>query len=209
VHRVVGGVGTLNEIYVTEKGGWFSEILGPPSSPRVAEYFARQNVTLAEGQQAEAGLAVCDWIEEAGRRLDRGFVITVDYGNTAAELYNERHLRGTVLAYRNHRTSEAFYDAPGLQDLTAHVNFTALDIWGRRTGMSPTGLTTQTRFLLTLGHPNEFADLYDEAQTETERLRARLLWKTLIFPEGMGETFQVFVQHKGIDASRLTGLADL
>jgi SAM-dependent MidA family methyltransferase len=209
VHRVVAGAKTVEEVYVGEKTDWFAELLRPPGSARVAEYFSTQGVALAEGQQAEAGLAACDWIEEAGRRLERGFVLTIDYGHPAAELYNDRHMRGTLLAYRDHRSSEAFYGAPGLQDLTAHVNFTAVEEWGRRAGLARTGLTTQMRFLLALGRPNDFADLYDEEQTEVERLRARLLWKTLIFPEGMGETFQVFIQHKGLDAPRLTGLADL
>jgi SAM-dependent MidA family methyltransferase len=212
VHRVMAGKGTLQEIFVAERNGWFAEELRPPSSPRIAEYFAAQGVALPEGHQAEAALAACDWIEQAGRRLERGFVLTIDYGHEARELYNELHARGTLLAYREHRASENYYDAPGMQDLTAHVSFTALDAWGRRAGLERTGLTSQMRFLLSLGRSNEFADLYDPGQSEADRLRARLMLKTLIFPEGMGETFQVFVQHKGVreegSGLQLTGLAE-
>jgi SAM-dependent MidA family methyltransferase len=209
VDRVVAATSGLREILVGERNGWFADVLSPACSPRVAEFFARQGARFVEGQQAEAALEACDWILEAGRRLERGFVMTIDYGHEAPELYNSRHVRGTLVAYRDHRVSEDFYSAPGLQDLTAHVSFTALDLWGHDGGLERTGLASQTRFLLSLGRPNEFADLYDEGQTEAERLRARLLWKTLIYPEGMGETFQVFIQHIGIAAPDLTGLHEL
>jgi SAM-dependent MidA family methyltransferase len=151
-------------------------------------------------------LEACEWIQDVGRRLDRGFVMTVDYGHEAAELYNERHMRGTLLAYSEHRASEDFFVSPGEQDLTAHVNFTALDVWGRRAGLSRTGCVSQMAFLVALGRANEFADLYDEDSSEVERIRARLLLKSLINPEGMGETFQVYIQHKGIAQPHLTGL---
>jgi SAM-dependent MidA family methyltransferase len=209
VDRVAGGRDGLREILVGERDGWFGEVAGRVCSPRVAEYFARQGVRFAEGQQAEAGLEACDWILDAGRRLVRGFVMTIDYGHEAPELYNARHMRGTLMAYRDHRVAEDFYAAPGLQDLTSHVSFTALDLWGRDAGLERTGLASQTRFLLALGRANEFADLHEEGQTEAERMRARLMLKTLIYPEGMGETFQVFLQHKGVDAPGLTGLKEL
>lgn len=209
VDRLVHSAQGLREIFVGEREGWFVEVTALPHSPRAAAYFARQGVTFAEGQQAEAALEACEWIEETGRRLERGFVMTIDYGHEAPELYNTRHMRGTLLAYRDHQVSEQFYGAPGLQDLTAHVSFTSLDLWGRNAGLERTGLASQTRFLLALGRANEFGDVYDEGQTETERLRARLKLKTLIYPEGMGETFQVFIQHKGLAAPLLTGLSEL
>jgi len=115
-------------------------------------------------------------------------------------------MAGTVLAYANHRTSEDFYLAPGQQDLTAHVNFTALRVWGERSGLATLGLVSQTAFLLALGQGNEFADLYDGGMDETARVRARLQLKTLILPEGMGERFQVLLQQKGADPVELTGL---
>ena len=209
VHRVVRQQGALKEIYVALAGDEFCEETGALSTPVLEEYFRVQGIELLEGQQAEAGLAACEWIEDGGRRLGRGFVLTVDYGHEAGELYDERHMRGTLLAYREHRAGEDFYAAPGEQDLTAHVNFTALDLWGRRAGLVRTGFVSQSHFLLALGRANEFADLYDEGQSETERVRARLLMKNLIHPEGMGETFSVLIQRKGIAAPRLTGLEDL
>jgi SAM-dependent MidA family methyltransferase len=136
-------------------------------------------------------------------------VLTVDYGHEAAELYNERHQRGTVLAYARHAVSEDLLRSPGEQDLTAHVSFTALNLAGRRVGLQRTGLVTQLEFLAGLGRGNEFADLYEPGASEVEKIRGRLLLKTLIHPEGMGETFRVFIQHKEIEAPVLTGLAGL
>ncbi len=207
VHRVVMEGGALKEILVGFHDGKFVDVVASLSTCAITEYFAAQNITLCQGQQAEAGLEACDWISEIGRRLARGYVLTIDYGHPAADLFDEHHMRGTLLAYQNHRASEEYYAAPGEQDLTAHVNFTALETWGKRSGLETAGFTSQTAFLLALGRGNEFADLYDEGQTEVERTKARLQLKTLIHPEGMGERFQVLVQQKGAGASQLTGLS--
>ena len=209
VHRVVMDGGTLKEIFVGFRDGRFVDLAAPLSTCAISEYFAAQGIGLHERQHAEAGLEACDWIGEIGRRLERGYVLTIDYGHPAADLFDDHHMRGTLLAYQNHRASEDFYDSPGEQDLTVHVNFTALETWGKRTGLETAGFTSQTAFLLALGVGNEFADLYDEGQTEAERAKARLQLKTLIHPEGMGERFQVLVQRKGVNASPLMGLAGI
>jgi SAM-dependent MidA family methyltransferase len=209
VHRVVVEGGALREVYVSADGEALVEELGPPATPEVETFFREQGITLQENQQAEAGLDACRWIMDAGRRLGRGFVLTVDYGKEAEELYDERHMRGTLLAYVGHRTSEEFLLAPGEQDLTAHVNFTALDLWGRRSGLARSGYVSQMEFLVALGRANEFGDLYEPGSSEVERVRARLKLKTLIYPEGMGQTFRVFVQQKGVPRARLTGLTGL
>jgi SAM-dependent MidA family methyltransferase len=209
VHRVVCQGGQLREVCVAAEGETLREELGPLSRPEIEAFFREQGVILREGQQAEAGLAACAWIEQTGARLGRGFVITVDYGHEAAELYNERHQRGTALAYSRHAVSEDLLRSPGEQDLTAHVSFTALERWGLRSGLQRTGYVTQLEFLAAMGRGNEFADLYDPGASEVEKLRARLMLKTLLHPEGMGETFRVLVQHKGIEAPQLTGLAGL
>jgi SAM-dependent MidA family methyltransferase len=209
VHRVVMAGGALREILVGFHEGNFMDVLAPLSTCALTEYFAAQNIVLCEGQHAEAGLEACDWITEIGRRLERGYVLTIDYGHPAADLFDDHHMRGTLLAYHNHRASEDFYHAPGEQDLTAHVNFSALELWGKRSGLDRAGSSSQTAFLLALGQGNEFADLHDEGQSEAQRTKARLQLKTLIYPEGMGERFQVLVQRKGVDASPLTGLAGI
>ena len=210
VHRVVQRSEGLREVFVDWKQGKFADALGEPSTPRLGEYFAEQGITLLDDAQAEASLAANDWIATVGQALERGYILTVDYGHDARELYNEHHARGTLLAYHQHRATEDYYARPGEQDLTAHVNFTALDIAGRRAGLQRLGLVSQSHFLLALGRANEFADVYDEGMSELDRTRARLHLKTLINPEGMGETFHVLVQAKGVDTAKtLTGLCPL
>ncbi len=206
-HRVIMEHGALREIYVALQGERLIESIGKPSMPALQQYFLEQGITLEEGQQAEVCFEACDWVESAGRSLHRGFVLTIDYGHEAALLYDQHHNRGTLLAYRNHTVTENVLDAPGEQDLTSHVNFTAVDLSGRKAGLVRTGLVTQSQFLVALGRGNEFADLYEPGQTEMEKLRARLLLKNLIHPEGLGEKFQVLIQHKGIAEPRLTGLS--
>jgi SAM-dependent MidA family methyltransferase len=206
-HRVVLEHGELREFHVALEGERFVEVPEAPSTPLLQQYFEEHKIILEESQQAEVCLEACRWIEHAGQALGRGFVVTIDYGHESQALYDQRHNRGTLLAYRGHAVTENILDAPGEQDLTSHVNFTALDLWGRRAGLTRTGLVTQSQFLVALGRGNEFADLYEPGQTEVEKLRARLLLKNLIHPEGLGEKFQVLIQHKGIENAQLTGLS--
>lgn len=210
VHRVVNINRELLEICVAVNDDRsFHEVLLAPKAPRVTEYLVEQEITLFQGQQAEVNLAACDWIQGAGERLARGFVLTIDYGHQAPELYDRHHMRGTLLAYQHHQATEDYFHAPGEQDLTTHVNFTGLELAGRRANLAPMGFTSQTSFLLSLARHSNFADVELPNASELERIRARLLFKTLIHPEGMGETFQVFAQQKGIDSAKLAGFDPL
>jgi len=209
VHRVSGAPGGLQEIFVALDGEQFVEQHAPLSSPALGDYFSGQGITLAGGQQAEACLLAGKWIEEVGRSLQRGFLLTIDYGHSARQLYDEHHRRGTLLAYRHHRASEDFFAAPGEQDLTAHVNFTALEMAGRRCGLETAERVSQSAFLMALGRANEFADLCQPGDTEAVRVKSRLQLKSLIYPEGMGEMFSVLIQYKGVSSPHLTGLQPL
>jgi SAM-dependent MidA family methyltransferase len=209
VHRVVREGNELREMYVgLGKNGLCDEI-GSLSSSALDVYFSEQQIALLDEQQAEVNLAACRWIEEAGKKLKRGFILTIDYGHEAKELYDARHMRGTLLAYERHRAGEDWFRAPGNQDLTAHVNFSALDSYGRRSGLVRTGFTSQSNCLLALARHGNFADLQSDEMSEAEQTQRRLLFKTLINPEGMGETFQVLIQRKEIDSVNLAGLQPL
>jgi len=199
--------GRLKEVYVTSEGETLREKLGPLSGTAVAAYVARHAYGLEEGHRMEVSLMGADWIRSVADKVVRGFALTIDYGDLAQRLYTADRPRGTLMAYRGHAASEDFFSAPGEQDLTAHVNFSALIKAGEDAGLNLTGFTTQERFLLALGEPDQFADLYDPAQSDVERLDARLKLKRLIFPEGMGTAFKVLVQHKGITMPKLIGLA--
>jgi SAM-dependent MidA family methyltransferase len=198
--------GRLREVYVAAEGDELREKTGLLSDPAVAVLAGRYAQEIDEGQRVEVSRRAPEWMRTVGAKLARGFVITIDYGDVAERLYTPDRPRGTLLACRGHQTSENFFAAPGEQDLTAHVNFSALIDAGKEVGLETTGFTTQERFLLALGEANEFADLYDDGQTEREKLQARLQLKRLIYPAGMGGLFKVLIQHRGVAAPRLTGL---
>jgi SAM-dependent MidA family methyltransferase len=198
--------GRLKELYVTVQGTTLREKLGPISDPSIAAAVARYANDLEEGQRVEVNLNAGRWMRSVAEKLTRGFVITVDYGDLAERLYTPDRSRGTLLAYRRHIPSDDLFSAPGEQDLTSHVNFSALIDAAKGAGLDFTGFTTQERFLLAVGEGNEFADLYDEAESEPERLVARLKLKRMLYPEGMGAVFKVLILHRGVIEPRLTGL---
>lgn len=201
VHRVRLVGGRMREIYVALDGERFVEVLGELSGPELAAYF--DGLSLEEGQEAEANLEALRWLEEVAQNLARGFTLILDYGYRAEELYGPRFPRGTLMCYRKHQAGEDPYRFLGEQDLTAHVNFSALIERGRELGLKTLGFTTQMEFLLSLGILEEAAR-WDEGSA---RLTAQMAAKRLIMPGGMGEIFKVLIQYKGPGQPRLKGLA--
>ena len=209
VHQVILDQGSLKEIYVTQNHGQLREQWGEPSEPRLASYFQTIGIRLQEGQRAEVNLKALDWVERVTRCLAKGFVLTIDYGYLAKELYGSHRRKGTLLCYYQHQTSENPYERLGEQDITSHVNFTGLIQKGEEVGLQFTGLVPQYRFLLALGLLQEMESLGRE-MSEMDALQMRLTLKHLIEPEmGMGEVFKVLIQHKRIDQPQLDGLRDL
>jgi SAM-dependent MidA family methyltransferase len=209
VHQVIFDRGNLKEIYVTQDHGQLKEQWGKLSETRIVSYFQSMGITLQEGQRAEVNLEALDWMEKVARCLKKGFVLTIDYGYLAKELYGSHRREGTLLCYTQHQTSENPYERLGEQDITSHVNFTGLIQKGEEVGLRFTGLVPQYQFLIALGLLQEMESLGRE-MPEMDALQFRLSLKHLIEPEmGMGEVFKVLIQHKGIDQPQLDGLRDL
>lgn len=206
VSLVTRAGGRLKEIYVTAEGDELREKVGAISSTEVAAYVARYAKGMEDGHRVEVNLRAAQWIRTIAEKLSRGFAVTIDYGDLAPKLFTPDRPQGTLMSYRGHVATEDSYNAPGEQDLTAHVNFSALIDAGKEVGLDLTGFTTQERFLLALGEENEFGYLYDPGQSETEQLQARLKLKRLINPEGMGTIFKVLVQHRGFNSPQISGL---
>jgi SAM-dependent MidA family methyltransferase len=207
VHRIEVRGGTLVETRVGWRDGGFVDIVGPPSTSALGGRLADDGVTLAEGQRGEICLALDPWVAEAAASLERGYLVVIDYGHPAAELYAPRRRAGTLLAYRGHRVSDDPYAAVGRQDLTAHVDLTALDRAATSSGLAPLGSTTQGRFLASLG----MADVLAEAAHRTVdelgpylELRASVV--RLLDPRALGG-FRVVVFGRGVPGlPRLRGL---
>lgn len=199
VHRLEGTAEGFAELMVEEKGGSFKEAYGPPSSPRLAAYLDRLRVRLAVGQQAEIGLAAVDWMGAAARALASGFLMLIDYGHTAGDLFATHRRRGSLMAYHRHQATESYFERIGRQDLTAHLDFTSLALAARDEGLTVTGFTNQLSFLMGLGIADEMAEMDPESESFS-RMRH------LIRPGGMGETFKILILHKGVTPPDLDGL---
>jgi SAM-dependent MidA family methyltransferase len=209
VHRVRRRAGRLREVFVdVDATGALCEIERAPLDETAAAA-GRYGAAAEEGDEAEVCTLTAAVLDTLQRPLRRGFLIVVDYGHPAAELYDERHRRGTLLAYHRHRTHEDLLARVGEQDLTAHVNFTAVADAAREAGLEVLGLTTQDRFLLANGIASEFEDPGERQRHDPARVKRRLQALQLIHPEAMGRRFRVLIASKGLEpAPRLDGLVD-
>jgi SAM-dependent MidA family methyltransferase len=178
-----------------------------PASPDELEFLDRYSIHPEVGERVEAPLQSQTQMR-ALAGIERGFAVVIDYGYTRQEQLAGRH-RGTLKAIRQHAVSATPYEAPGEQDITADVNFTALTAVAQQQGMNPQPLITQSQFLLGIGEANEFADAFEECRLPQERARVALQLKHLVTPAGMGESFHVLVASKGLEEEKVAALAGL
>ena len=199
VHRIQVTAERTEELYVDYRDGRFVGCLKPLSTAALAHYLQELDTTWPEGYRTEVNLQAMDWMEQVARRMDRGFVLTIDYGHTAQDLYGPERKDGTFLCYFQHQTNEDPFIRVGEQDMTAHVDFSSLASVGEKQGLHVTGFTNQMSFLMGLG----VEEMIGELEQESQEFRAAI---HLLKPNGMGSTFKVLVQHKGISRPELDGL---
>ena len=178
------------------RDGRFNETWVPAASEQL-EYLDRYGIHPEPGERVEVALPAQDYVRRIADAIARGFLIAIDYGYTRDELLAERH-RGTIMTYRQHSASPNPYEAPGEQDITAHVNFTALSAALQQCGMKVEKLLTQSQFLMGIGEQSQFGDAFEECRLPQERAKVALRLKHLVTPAGMGETFHVLVASKGV-----------
>jgi len=174
-----------------------------PASTAELEFLDRYGVHPGPGDRTEICFEARQHMEALAEAIERGFFIVIDYGYTREEQLAGRHL-GTIMTYREHTASPNPYEVPGEQDITGHVNFTALVAAAEQNGVQTHPLLTQSQFLMGIGEVNQFADAFEECRLPQERAKVALQLKHLVTPAGMGETFQVLVASKGVDVA-LTG----
>ena len=202
VHRVTVTGGELREVYVTLEDGRLAESLDSPSTPLLEARLSSEGVRLADGQAAEISLEVDTWSEAVSAALDTGFVLTVDYGDAAPELYARP--RGTLTTFHNHVQTDAPLQRVGRQDITAHVDFTAVVQAGTGAGLEPLGLTTQRECLHNLGLGDMMARLRAMRLPQREADANRMGMLDVARPGGMGD-FRVLAQGKGVGRPELWG----
>lgn len=220
VHRVTMTAGELQEMYVTAQPqpdgsiAW-REVCDRLSTPRLAHYFQMVGIDLttpayADHYRTEVNLAALDWLETVADRLQRGYLLTIDYGYPADRYYHPNRSDGTLQCYYRHAHHDNPYFAIGQQDITAHVDFTALQRHGEHCGLKTVGFTKQGLFLMALGLGDRIAALSQSAMPQPQPVLAVLhrrdALQQLIDPMGLGG-FGVLIQSKGIDTGEtLRGL---
>ncbi|MGA7219418.1 MAG: SAM-dependent methyltransferase [Candidatus Sulfotelmatobacter sp.] len=197
----------MGSLRVDTREGRFVEDWAPSSGEEL-EFLDRYAVHPKEHERVEAAFAAQTFMEAVAGGLPRGFLVVIDYGYTREEQLAGRH-RGTLKAIRQHSMSDNPYEAPGEQDITSDVNFTALAAAAKKRGMSAQKLITQSQFLLGIGESDQFADAFEECQMPQERAKVALQLKHLVTPAGMGESFQVLVASKGVEREKVESLSGL
>jgi len=179
-----------------------------PAPPLVDDYLDKYSVRPEPGERIEAGLAANKAMQSLANQIARGFFVFIDYGYAREEQLAGRH-RDTLMAYRRHSASANPYEAPGEQDITAHVNFTALAAAATGQAMRLERLLTQSQFLMGIGEANQFADAFEECRMPQEQAKVAMQLKHLVNPGGMGETFQVMIASKNVSSAAIEKLSGL
>ncbi len=207
VHRFAICDGRVQEVFLTLYGGELTEVLDEPSTHRIAERLKGLGVSLPEGHRGEVNLAMEDWSAEVARVLDRGFVLTIDYGELFDDLYGAQNAGGTLVCHRQHVVSDDPYQHMGEQDITCQVDFTSLMRAGERHGLDTVGYLPQSRFLENLGFSSYLDALPNQGLTAARTEFNRVAMMTLVDPDEYGD-LKVLAQAKGVGAGvELTGFA--
>ena len=205
VHQITVELGRLWEVYVALDGEVLVTQTGEPSTPLLAQRLAGLGIELAEGQTAEVNLALDGWVQAAAQSLERGFVMTIDYGRPAEELYSAaERFRGTLTTFASHLQTDRPLERIGQQDMSAQVDFTTLARTGEQAGLDFLGYTNQAAFLHNLG----LGQLERRPPTGPPRLAqaSRVGMRELSKPGGLGD-FKVMAQGKNVGRPELWGFS--
>ena len=205
VHRVEVRGGRLREVYVTLEGESYREELGEPSTGALEGRLKGLGIQLPEGYSTEINLAMEPWLQGAAYALQRGYILTIDYGRQALELYSADRSRGTLTCFYRHAQTDNPYVHVGKQDITAQVDFSTFVDVGKDQGLKPMGYLPQGRFLSNLGMRRMVARLPSMGLGQRERDANRMGMLDLIRPGGLGE-FKVLVQGRNVPDSPLWGV---
>ncbi len=198
-HRLRSDGVEIKEIFLSlDDDGRIEEVLRDPQSPDLQNFCSRYLDFSEKGREAEACLSAGKWLKRTTEALRRGFILSVDYGGLAPELYVPEKPTGTSRCFYRHEVSSDFYSAIGEKDITADVNFSELMRVGDAAGLSTVKYTTQGQFLVDWGIL-DILGRYDGPENQGDRLAA----KTLFMPEFMGSKFKVLLQSKGFSSEEI------
>ena len=206
VHQIVMTNDGLKEVYISLEDDDLVEITSDLSAPDLAERIKDLGISLIEGQTVEINLSLDTWAQDVSAALKRGFVLTIDYGHIARDLYDSNiRVNGTLVTYHRHIQTDTPLTKVGRQDITAQVDFTSIMKSGEKVGLNALGLVTQREFLSNLGLATLQRRLKDEkiSPKQVQTNRAGIL--DLARPGGLGD-FKLLIQEKNITAPKLWGI---
>jgi len=195
---------TVHEIGVNYRDHKFTEELQDVSSGDIMNYLNIFSAGLPPGYKTEINMRIKKWLESVAAVLKEGFVLTIDYGYSAKEYYSEDRTGGTLLCYHKHTLNDSPYRNIGQQDITAHVNFSSLKLWGDDLGLKTVGYCPQGTFLTSAGIDEMIVELYSDSADYLSEISKI---KRLIFPQGMGDSHNVMIQFKGGTMPELRGFS--
>jgi SAM-dependent MidA family methyltransferase len=206
VHALAWSGGEILERGVVRDGAGFAWAERPADRAMRAAA-AALDVTVPPGAryESEIGLAARGWLRSLGAALEAGAIVLIDYGFPRTEYYHPQRAQGTLMCHYRHRAHADPFFLPGLQDITAHVDFSALAAAAREAGLEVLGYATQAQFLLNCG----LLDLVAEVDPSDARRYAPLASEVnrLTSPAEMGELFKVLVVGRGPGDAPLRGFA--
>ena len=205
VHRFQIQQGSAKEIFLTMRNGDLVEELDEPSTTQINDQIGKLGIDLPEGYRGEVNLEIHPWIKEISCVLKKGFVLTIDYGYESNELSSKEIPDGSIQTYYRHANGLNPYQRIGVQDITAHVNFSSIINAGLENGLTPVGLSCQTQFLTNLGINQWVSELRTRNLSQNERNSNGMGMRDLTNPEGLGK-FKVLVQEKGVGPSNIKHL---
>ena len=202
VHLVTKNEGQIKEVYLSIEKDKLTEAIYPLSTENIPRYFDSIGIDLlqpqyADGYRTEIHLQALEWLQTVASKLKRGYVLTIDYGYQADKYYRPNRQLGTLQCYYQHRRHNNPYVNIGYQDITAHVNFTALESKGKQYDLETIGFTQQGLFLMALGLGDRLNELSSGKYDLARIFQRRDALHQLIDPTGLGG-FGVLIQGKNL-----------
>ena len=202
VHQIVINNQYLQEVFVIEQEGQITEYYDEISTDKLQQYFDLVKIDIMkpdypQDYRTEVNLMALDWVETVAKKLDKGYLLTIDYGYQAAKYYHPQRSQGTLKCYYQHRHHNNPYVNLGQQDITTHVDFTALENQGKKLGLETIGFTKQAIFLMALGLGERLQELSSGKYNLREIFQRRNALHQLIDSTGLGG-FGVLIQGKNL-----------
>lgn len=194
----------FREVYITHNSSGFAEVKNRPGSGEITDYIRQHFGDMQQGFRTEINLRIRKCLEDISAKLSNGFILTIDYGYSAREYYDEERSSGTLLCYHKHQFNEDPYQHIGEQDITAHVNFSSINKWGEELGLKTVGYCPQGTYLTASGIDEVIVELYSDSPDYFSEISKI---KGLIMPHGMGESHSVMIQYKGNGTPGLKGFS--